>query len=196
MPSALTPFLRSDAQGAILAEVFLNPEREASISELARSVGAPSTTIHREASRLIEAGVVIDRTAGRNRFIRANTDHPLFAPMQEVVAATYGPVPVLRHLLAELPTIQEAYIYGSWAQRRSGRPGHFPRDVDVLVVGDIDRADTVEVGIDARAATGHEVNIHVVTPEAWAAPASTFLQNVREQPLVPLIERNSDGTRT
>ncbi|MDR0960111.1 MAG: winged helix-turn-helix domain-containing protein [Propionibacteriaceae bacterium] len=188
-PSTLTPFLRSDAQGALLAELFLDPEHESTISDLARAADVSQSVAHREATRLIEDGVVADRIVGRNRMVHANTDHPLYPLMRDLVAATYGPIPVLRSLLNGIPGIHEAYVYGSWAERRSGRPGHFPHDVDVLVVGDVDRADTVEAGITARQITGCEINIHVVTPQAWAEPTSVFLQHVRSQPLISLTDQ-------
>jgi predicted nucleotidyltransferase len=192
MPSELSPFLRSDAQGAVLAEVFLSPEAELTISEIARKAAVPKSVAHREISRLVDSGVLNSRDIGRNRMIRANQNHPLFALMSELVAATYGPLPVLRGLLAKVPGVDSAYIYGSWALRRTGEPGAFPGDVDVLVVGDVDRADTVAVSRSAHELTGQEINIHVVTPEAWSAPVSVFLQNVRSQPLVPLIQRHHD----
>ena len=188
VPSALTPFVRSDVQGAVLAEVLLHPEVEVSVSDLARAVDAPVPTVSREVARLVEARVVISRMQGRNRLVRANADHPLFGPMSEIIAATYGPVPVLRALLAEVPGLEAAYLYGSWAARRHGARGGPPRDVDVLVVGRVDVSDLVDVEERARALIGLEVNIHRTTAQAWAEPeTNTFLTTVRSRPLITLI---------
>jgi predicted nucleotidyltransferase len=119
--------------------------------------------------------------------VQANTNHPLFQPMRDLVMATYGPEPVLRDLMNTIGGIDQAYIYGSWAKRRSGSPGHFPHDVDVLVVGNPDRADTIEASLQARETTGLETNIHIVTSQSWNNPTSVFLKNIKKEPLIQLF---------
>lgn len=188
LPAVLSPFIRSDALGAILAEVLLHPDRELTISDLARRAGVSVALAHKEVSRLLDAGVLGDRREGNNRLVAADPAHPLLAPMSEIVAAAYGPVPVLRELLAAVPGVEQAFVYGSWAARRSGQPGRFPRDVDVLVVGDAARGALAGVATEARERTGLEVNVHRVDAAAWADPAGNgFLETVASRPLVRLL---------
>lgn len=92
LPPQLTPFVRSDAVGAFLAETLGHPEREVSLAELGRRTGVSPAVVHREVQRLIDVGVLQDRQEGRNRLVRAERDHPLHAPMREIVQPTYGPV--------------------------------------------------------------------------------------------------------
>lgn len=187
--AALSPFVRSDALGAVLAETLLHPDEELSISELARRAGIGVTLAHKEVGRLVEDDVLRDRREGNSRLVRANTEHPLFEPMRTIVTAAYGPVPVLRELLAGVDGVQEAYLYGSWAARRSGEPGRFPRDVDVLVVGTATRSDLAEVGAAARERLGVEVDVHRTDPRSWAHPeGNPFLETVVARPRVTLIE--------
>jgi hypothetical protein len=100
LPSALTPFVRSDAVGAILAEAFLRPGAECTLAQLARRTGVLPAVVHKEVTRLVQSGVLLDRREGNNRLVRVNESHPLFEPMREIIAATHGPIPVLRELLA------------------------------------------------------------------------------------------------
>jgi hypothetical protein len=187
LPSALTPFVRSDAVGAILAEVFLHPDRELSISDVARRAGVLIAVAHREIGRLIAGSVLADRRDGNNRLVRVNREHPLFAPMQEIILATYGPVPVLRELLDDMPGIREAFIYGSWAARRTGEQGPFPADIDVMVIGDIDVDTLIAVEEAARERLGVVVNIHRSSTEAWDdRRGNPFLENVASRPMIPL----------
>ncbi|MCL2848517.1 MAG: hypothetical protein FWE61_00550 [Micrococcales bacterium] len=187
-PSALTPFVRSDAQGAVLAETMADPGVELSISEVARRTGLLPAVAHREVTRLVDAAVLHDRRDGNNRLVRANTDHPLWSLMSQLVIETYGPVPVLRGLLAEVPGVEHAYLYGSWAARRAGHNGPPPRDIDVLVVGSPARTDLLDVADAARARLHTEVNIHLTTTEAWAERADPFLATVASRPLTTLKE--------
>ena len=99
-------------------------------------MGAPHAVVHKEVSRLVDAGILVDSRRGRSRFVRANPDYRLLRPLTELVAGTYGPVPVITELVrSECSGVEEAYIYGSWAARYDGDPGATPADVDVLVVG-------------------------------------------------------------
>ncbi|MFD1046495.1 ArsR family transcriptional regulator, partial [Kibdelosporangium lantanae] len=135
---SLLPLLRSRLQGELLALVLLHPDREYGLTELAQEFGVSVTTVLREVVRLTEAGIVEDRRFGRNRLVKARTDTPLYRPLTELIAVTFGPVPLLTEALSQLPGVDEAYIYGSWAARYNGEPGPPPGDVDVLVVGSPD----------------------------------------------------------
>lgn len=188
----LLPLIRSDALGAILAELLLDPTRELSVAEVSRRTGVHPSVAQKEVARLVAASVLLSRRQGNNRLVRANTEHPLFGPVAEIVAATYGPVPVLRELLAEVDGVEEAYVYGSWAARRQGSAGGPPRDIDVLIVGPVDVADVSEVSTEARQRTGVEVNVHRVSRDSWSSPDSNpFLETVRSRPMVSLMDEGA-----
>jgi DNA-binding transcriptional ArsR family regulator len=186
-PPTLLPILRSGFQGELLAWLFLHPEGEFSLTELAQRFGVSRATVMREADHFESAGLVASRRHGNLRFIRARTDSVVAAPLAELLAMTYGPVVVLGELLASVPGVDEAYIYGSWAARYRGEGGDVPRDVDVLVVGDADDDDLYEAARVAERRLGREVSIRRVSAQAWRESASDpFLMSVRSRPLVRL----------
>ena len=135
--SSLLPLLRSRTQGDLLALTYLHPEREYTLTEAARLIGTSVKSVHTEADRLVQAGLLADRRVGVARLIRAETNTPLARPLTDLLAATYGPLPVLTDALREVRGVDRAYIYGSWAARYSGEAGPPPADVDVLVVGEL-----------------------------------------------------------
>ncbi|MQY14860.1 hypothetical protein SRB5_50360 [Streptomyces sp. RB5] len=191
---ALLPILRSSFQGELLAWLYLHPGEEASLTELAGRFGVSSATASREASRLIEGGLVLERRRGTLRLLRADTEGRLAPALTELLALTYGPIVVLGGLLAEVDGIEEAYIYGSWAARYSGRRGGVPNDVDVLVVGGPDADELYEAARAAERVLGREVNVHRVSPERWLAPGDDpFLTSVRERPMVRLEAQHEHG---
>jgi predicted nucleotidyltransferase len=106
--------------------------------------------------------------------------------MSQLVTETYGPVPVLRELLDRIERVDRAFIYGSWAARRSGQEGPPPRDLDVLVIGQPSRVDLLEVADEASRRLGVEVNIRAIPADAWAVKADPFLQTVATRPIVEL----------
>jgi hypothetical protein len=192
----LLPLLRSRVQGDLLALLYLHPNRDYSLTEAAALIGASVKTVHTEASRLIAAGFIRDSRRGNVRLLRAVTDTPVSRPLTDVLAVTYGPLPVLNDLLADVDGITQAFIYGSWAARYLGEPGSVPGDVDVLVVGTADPDDLDEIERAAQSRLGRPVDIRRIRPAAWTSPdpADPFLASVRERPLVELHLPGQDVT--
>jgi predicted nucleotidyltransferase len=184
----LLPLLRSRAQGDLLALLYLHPEREYSLTEAANLIGVSVKTVHTEASRLVTAGFASDSRRGNVRLLRAVTATPVSRPLTDLLAVTYGPLPVLTDLLADFPGVSAAFIYGSWAARYHGEPGPVPQDIDLLVVGTADRDDLDEIARAAQDKLGRPVAIRRISPAAWAAPDpdDPFLASIRQRPLVEI----------
>jgi len=108
-PPALLPILRSQVAGDLLVLLYLHPEAEYSLTEAASAIGANLNAVHYETGKLSEAGLITTRKRGNLRLVRAVTDSLL----SDLLAVTYGPLPVLTDLLADVEGIAEAYIYGS-----------------------------------------------------------------------------------
>lgn len=193
-PPALLPLLRSRVQGDLLALLYLHPEREYSLTEAAERIGASVKAVHTEASRLVAAGLVRDTRRGNLRLLRAVQGTPLSRPLTDLLAVTYGPLPVLSDLLADVDGVQRAFIYGSWAARYQEEPGPVPADVDVLVVGTADRDDLHDVARTAGQQLNRPVNIRRVSTAAWddPDPSDAFLRSLRERPLVQLHLHGSE----
>lgn len=193
-PPQLTPFVRSDAVGALLAETLGHPDRELSLAELGRRTGASGPVVHREVGRLIDGDVLRDRQEGRNRLVRANEEHPLFTTMRDLIAATYGPVPVLREAFEGVDGAEQVLIYGSWAARRAGEAGAFPHDIDVLVIGGASRRVLADIASSASDTLGVPVNITRLSREDWESDdPSPFLRTVRSRPIVDVMTGEACG---
>ena len=190
----LLPLLRSRAQGDIVAWIMLHPEREFSLVEIGRAVGVSGPTVMREVDRLAQAGLVRQARRGNQRLVCAETDSPVFGPLAALMAVTFGPVPVLRELLADVAGVRQAWIYGSWAARYAQQPGPVPGDLDVLVVGTADLDVLDDVAQVAAGRLGREVSVRRVRPQAWdAEDADPFKVTVTSRPMVALIGGDADG---
>ncbi len=183
--SVLAPVLRSETQARLLAAVLLHPDREASIADLARETGSDPGNLHAEVERLVQAGILADRRAGRTRLLRAG-DSALIGPLSNLLLLGYGPKTVVEQALTGIAGIEQAFIGGSWAARYEGRPGAFPHDVDVIVVGKPDRDDVTDAVIEALPAIGHDGQVIFRSASAWRDPKDAFTRTGKERPLVEL----------
>lgn len=183
---SLMPILRSDVQGRILAILLVNKDREFSVSDLASGAQTSLPTSLREIRRLEAVGFVNVRPAGNMQLVIANQEHPLFKALSEIVLYSFGPVEVLRELVAGLEGLDEAWIYGSWAERYQGITGVDPGDIDVLLVGDFDRSVAFDIGLKATSLIGKEVAVNNLSAEDWNRQESGFVKTVRSRPMVSL----------
>ncbi len=176
------------ATGALLALLYLHPDRDYTLTEAGRLISASPKVMHTEADRLVTAGLVCEARRGRARLLRAVTTGPVSRPLTDLLAVTYGPLPVLTDLLSTVEGVEQAYIYGSWAARYLGEPGSVPHDVDVLAVGTASDDDLYDAARKAELRLGREVNISGVSSQYWDAPdsADSFMRHIRERPLVKL----------
>lgn len=187
-PPALLPLLRSQVQGELLALLYLHPDDEYSLTDSAKHIGVTPRAVHAEASRLVASGLVADRRVGNTRLLRAATGTLLTRPLTDLLAATYGPLPVLTDALRSVEGAVRAFIYGSWAARYRGEVGPVPLDVDVLVIGTADMDDLEDAARTCEPVLRREVNMRRIRPDLWYADevADPFLTSVRSKPLVEL----------
>ena len=69
-PPMLAPVFGSETQARLLSSILLGGD-ELSLTELAEQTGTPYATAHREVARLLDAGILAERTAGRTRLLSA-----------------------------------------------------------------------------------------------------------------------------
>jgi DNA-binding transcriptional ArsR family regulator len=77
----LFPVVRAE----VLRALFHHTQREMYVREIARWSELALRTVQRELATLIEIGLVTRRTNGYHVFYRANRNHVLFAPLQQLV---------------------------------------------------------------------------------------------------------------
>lgn len=181
----LAPIFRSDGQARLLSALLLDDE-ERSLTQLAERTGLAYPTVHREAARLLQAGILTERRAGRTRLLRADPDSPLFAPLREILLITTGPVPLLQEELSQIPGIETAFLHGSFAARMRGVDGPAPNDIDVLVIGTPDPDEVYDACGRIEEIVHRPVN-PTITNRAEFDRDSGFHTQVRTSPTVPVL---------
>lgn len=189
----LLPVFRSQLQGELLGATLLDPEREESLSGLARRLDADVGTVQREVTRLERAGILRSRRVGNTRLVAANAESPLYRPLAELVLRAFGPLHVVAEEFAEIAGVGDVYIFGSWAARYLGEEGPSPADLDVLVVGGPDRDEVYEAALRSERRLGRQVNVTIRSKAAWERAQDGFVKQVRSAPLVRATAPRSEG---
>jgi DNA-binding transcriptional ArsR family regulator len=183
--SKLLPILRSQTQGELLARLFLNPDSEFMISDLARKLKVSVPGLHHEVVRLFDSGYIFERREGRNRLIRANTQMAIAEPLTTILALTYGPLPVIEDALKGIKGINRAFIYGSWAKRYMGEEGSVPNDIDLGIIGSVKTDDIYEELLLTEEVLGREVNFTIFTATDWKN-SSQLIKEIKRSPQIDI----------
>ena len=140
----------------ILAALFDHRGVEFSVSDLAHATGVAIATASREVERLESHGLVTSRNIGRSRFVSANWDLVWADSLATILAYTAGLPGRIAHLLRDVPGVDAAFIYGSWAVR--------PPESELTL----------------------EINPVVVSGDEWARSEDAFLDELRSRPMFQL----------
>jgi hypothetical protein len=191
---ALLPIFRSRLQADILAALLLDPGREYSMTDLAARLHAPLSTVHDEAQRLVTAGLLTQRQAGRSVMLAANTRSRFNGPLTELLMLSWGPQHVVAEEFAALPGGDQVLIFGSWAARYHQQPGPPPHDLDILVIGEPARSAVYDAADRAEQRLGLPVNPVIRTAAAWRDQTDPLLQQIHSSPYLEVLGPDDDSS--
>ena len=83
--------------------------------EIERRSGLADATVRQELKRLTRLGVVEPRRDGNRTYYHANTEHPLYPDIRNMVLKTSGLADVLLEALKH-PGVRIAFVFGSMAR--------------------------------------------------------------------------------
>jgi DNA-binding transcriptional ArsR family regulator len=171
----------------ILAALLVRPEKAWYVSELARRMEVPSSSLQRELHDLTEAGILKSHRQGRMAYFRANSDSPLFPHLRALLLKTAGLVDVLADALQPLAAkLRIAFVYGSIASGREQSDS----DIDLMLIGTVFPADIAVPLRRARELLGREINPTLYTSAEFVRKRTAkdhFLARVLDKPKLYVI---------
>ena len=191
----LDALLPKTRQG-ILAALFMQPDKTWYVSELARRMGVPSSSLQRELADLTQVGLLTHSRQGHMAYYQANTASPVFDDLRGLLLKTVGLVDVLADALKPLTgKVHLAFVYGSIARNEDTSES----DIDLMVIGGIEPADLALPLRHARTVLGRDINPTVYTPAEFdrkRAARDHFLTQVLTQPRLLVLGREDDLGRS
>ncbi|KXO99411.1 Uncharacterised protein (plasmid) [Tsukamurella tyrosinosolvens] len=97
-------------------------------------------------------------------------------------------IEAIRSAVNQIDGVDAAYIFGSWAARYSGIDGPPPSDIDVLLIGTVERRAASAVSAELTRRLGQDVNTYRVSTQMWESNLpDAFTEDVRAHPLILLL---------
>ncbi len=149
--SNLSTLLFKDYRRQVLELLLLHPDKQYHVREIARLTGTVAGTLHKELTKLADAGVLVKEAVGNQMQYRANIQCPIYEELSQILEKLTGSVKVeTKAEQAKMSELVEKYrsqilsiarekgirnvrVFGSMA-RNEARPDS---DLDLLV--DLDK---------------------------------------------------------
>ncbi|WP_250658696.1 nucleotidyltransferase domain-containing protein [Alkalimarinus coralli] len=192
MSSPLAEILFKEYRRRVLGLLLLQPDSSYHVREIARLTGTLAGTLHKELSKLAEAGLLVKDPQGKQVYYRANKDCPIYEELASILRKTSGVADVLAEQLRSLAEgIDAVFVFGSVASGKATAES----DVDVLVIGEVAFADVVKALYPAQETLGREINPKVYSHAEWQQARkeqNNFIKDVMEKPKLFVIGTKDD----
>ena len=135
MTSIFDGIITSKTRINILMRLFLNPDQQAYLRELAKEFSTSPSAIKEELKNLSKVGLLFQKQNGRQILYRANTSHPLFPELHSMVRKALGMDRILDSILNRLGELKLTLLIDDYAA------GKDTGIIDLVLVGNIDRVN-------------------------------------------------------
>lgn len=125
----------------ILMRLFLNPDRNAYLRELADEFKASPSHIKDELDQLSKAGLLTNKKQGRQILFSANQQHPIFNEIHSMVRKALGMDKILDSIIERLGDLEKAFLIDDYAE------GKDTGIIDLVLVGEIDRGNLADLTV-------------------------------------------------
>ena len=166
----LDKIITSETRVKLLLKFFLNPNTKGYLRQLAKDFNESTNGIRVELNRLNDAKILTSYTEGRNKIYRANTSHPLFEELRNIVLKSTGIDKVISEILKKVGQLNKAFIRGDYAK------GQDNGLIELVIVGDtINEIEIERVRKKTEEFIQRKISIIYLTSEEYKNLEKNFL---------------------
>jgi len=117
----------------LLLKFFLNSNTEGYLRGLEAEFGESSNAIRIELNRFEKAGMLKSALKGNKKIFSANTQHPLYSEIHNILLKYIGFDKILDNVVSRLGNVEKVYVSGDFAE------GKDSSIIDLIFVGKVDK---------------------------------------------------------
>ena len=125
----LDSIITSKTRIKLLLKFFLNRQTKSYLRNLEQEFGESTNAIRIELNRLEGAGLLSSQISGNRKYFKANTEHPLFNDINNILKKFVGIDQLIENVLNKIGNLEEAYITGDFAEGKDSPM------IDLVLVG-------------------------------------------------------------
>lgn len=167
--------ISSKTRVKLLLKFFLNSNTRAYLRNLEAEFGESTNAIRLELNKFEEAGMLSSAVDGNKKIFQANTSHPLFGEIHQILLKYIGLDQIVETVIKKLGDVQRVYVTGEFAQGRDSQI------IDLVFIGSLDKNYLVNLIEKAEKLVSRKIRYLVFTEEE---DAKTTWMNQQTKPLL------------
>lgn len=113
----------------LILKFFLNSNTKSYLRNLEQEFGESSNAIRVELNKMEKAGLLNTEKSGNKKYYQANTSHPLYIDINNIVKKNIGIDQIVEKITTKIGELKRAYITGDYAQ------GIDSKIIDLVLIG-------------------------------------------------------------
>ena len=158
----LGTLITSKTRIKLLLKFFLNANNTGYLKSLESEFEDSSNGIRLELNKFEAASLLISENKGNKKIFKANTKHPMFNDLHNIVMKYTGLDQVIDAVVENLGNVYQVYLLGSFAR------GVESKIIDILIVGDLNKDYLYTLVEKAGAMVGKKVRVLLYTKDEFA----------------------------
>ncbi|MGM0612785.1 MAG: winged helix-turn-helix domain-containing protein [Bacteroidota bacterium] len=177
----LEALVTSKTRMKMLLKFFLNSKSEAYLRSLAEEFGESTNSIRLELNKFEDAGLLTARMQGNKKLYKANSKHPLFPDIHNIILKHVGIDHIIEEIVNKLGDVHKVFLIGDFAK------GINSSIMDLIFVGrDINKTYLLNLVEKAEKIINRKLRFMVFEPEEF----EDYKNNIKNQE--PLLLWQSD----
>ena len=121
--------IKSQTRRKLLIKFFINIANTGYLNQLAEEFSESTNSVRKELNNLASANYLTKTTSKNKVIYRANTKHPLFLEIQNIVKKYLGIEKLIEAVIEKMGEIDQIYLLGDYAM------GVDSDQIDILITG-------------------------------------------------------------
>lgn len=147
----LEALISSKTRIKLMLKFFLNSNASGYLRGLEHEFKESSNGIRIELNRFEKSGMIESYSVGNKKYFKANTEHPLFNEIHNIVLKYVGFDKIIESIISRLGKVEKVFVVGDFAR---GIDSHV---IDLVLVGDIDKNYFITLVEKAERAIGRKI---------------------------------------
>ncbi|MEM7102337.1 MAG: ArsR family transcriptional regulator [Bacteroidota bacterium] len=157
----LDTLISSKTRIKLLLKFFLNSKNTAYLRNLESEFGESTNAIRLELNKFEQRGFLSSEMQGNKKVFRANTKHPYFSLIHNIVMKYTGIDNIIEYVVRKLGSVKKVYLIGKFSR------GLDSDVIDIIMVGDIDKVFLISQIEKAEKMIDRKIRYLVYTEEEF-----------------------------
>lgn len=171
--------ISSKTRVKLLLKFFLNSTTKSYLRNLEAEFGESTNAIRLELNKLEKAGMLQTEFEGNKKLFKANTTHPLYKDINNIVFKYIGLDWIIEYVVLKLGNVEKIYLTGSFAK------GTDSPQIDIALIGNVNEQFLKELCEKLEKKISRKIGYKILTKMTNEEPSLLLWSNKIKEKNIP-----------